>query len=48
MHQLNNSIFYEGYGNNNNLIYFTVTLEQLQEYELNRIFLNDNKKILLI
>ena len=41
------SMFYEGYGNNNNLIYFNISLEKFQEFELNRIFLNENKIYIL-
>ena len=40
-------MLYEGYDNNNNLIYFNASLEKLQEQELNRIFLNENKIYLL-
>ena len=40
-------MLYEGYDNNNNLIYFNMSLEKLQEHELNRIFLNENKIYLI-
>ena len=40
-------MLYEGYNNNKNLIYYNATLEKIQENELNRIFLNENKIYIL-